>query len=151
MLVFKPSLVIGLALLATAAGGCQSAREMGGRLVRGPAVCTDRTVRIYFEAESADLIPEGRAVLTQAAKEARRCRVNGVEVVGLADATGAADANYQLSQKRAATVAGVLAESRLPAPQFVVSAVGQEGATTSDGELRPVRRRADIVLHLAPR
>ena len=38
----------------------------------------------------------------------------------------------------------------LPAAEFKITAVGEKGSTTADGRSRPLRRRADIVVHLAP-
>jgi outer membrane protein OmpA-like peptidoglycan-associated protein len=142
------SKILACAMLSLALGGCQSS----GGLPRAaaPSPCVDRTVQVYFEADSADLIPEGRAVLSQAAREARRCLVTAVEVVGLADAAGAPGANLELSKRRALAVGQALAASRLPAPQIALSAVGQAGAVTSEGDLRPVRRRADVILRLSP-
>ena len=37
----------------------------------------------------------------------------------------------------------------LPAGEFKVSAAGESGSATADGRSKPLRRRADIVLHLA--
>jgi outer membrane protein OmpA-like peptidoglycan-associated protein len=120
-------------------------------IVRGPTACGDRTVQVYFEPQSSDLTKEGRDVIAAAAQAARSCRVAGVEVVGLTDAQGAPEANLELSKKRAASVAAELRADGLPAAEFKVAAAGQTGAVTADGKAAPMRRRADIVLHLAGR
>lgn len=133
------------AALALALGGCQSPM-----LARAPA-CQDRTVQIYFETDSVEVTDEGRAVLAQAAAIPRRCQVDRVEVLGLADASGAADVNLELSKRRAQAVTAALAATGLPAAEFAVAAAGQAGAVTAEGAARPVRRRADVVLRLSPR
>ena len=48
------------------------------------------------------------------------------------------------------TLSVALASVGLPAGEFKITAVGQTGATTTDGRSKPLRRRADIVLHLSP-
>lgn len=146
-----------IAILLTAAaavvtlGGCSTVQNARARLVRAPARCVDQTVQIYFEPQSAELTHEGRLVIDQAASQARGCRVTGVDVLGLADAAGAPDANLELSKRRADAVAQALAANGLPAADFQIGAAGQVGAITADGRAAPLRRRADVTLHLAAR
>jgi outer membrane protein OmpA-like peptidoglycan-associated protein len=122
-----------------------------GQLVKAPAHCVDQAVQIYFDADSAELTREGRMVIHQAAGAAAGCRVASVEVIGLADAQGAPNANLELSKRRAAAVAAVLEADGLPAAEFKVGAAGQAGAVTPEGKAAPLRRRADVILHLAPK
>jgi outer membrane protein OmpA-like peptidoglycan-associated protein len=136
---------------ALAAGGCTTVKTMRARLVRAPSACVDQTVQVYFEPGSADLTPEGRAVIDAEARTARRCRVKAAEVLGLSDAIGPADANYELSRRRAGSVSAALAANGLPAADFRVGAAGQAGAITPDGTMAPLRRRVDVTLRLAPR
>jgi len=144
--------IFGTVLVAAVAlGGCQTVQTARARLVKAPPRCVDQTVQIYFAPEAAELTPEGRMVISQAASSARGCRVSGVEVLGLADAAGAPGANLELSRKRADSVAAALAANGLPAAEFKLAAAGQAGAVTADGAARPLRRRADVTLHLAPR
>lgn len=135
-----------LAAASLVVAGCASMTK-GGARARADA-CQDRTVQIYFEPDVAEVTPEGRAVLKAAARGARRCKVAAVEVVGLADAVGAADANLELSQRRAEAVAAALREVGLPAAAFQLAAAGEAGAVTRAGEARPLRRRADVLLRL---
>jgi len=137
----------GLAALTLA--GCGSLPAGRDKVVKAPKSCEDQTVQIYFEADSATVTKEGRAVLRQAAASAKGCRVQGVEVLGLADAVGAPDANLELSKRRADAVTAALAGAGLPAAEFNVAAAGQAGAVTAHGEARPLRRRADVTLRLA--
>jgi outer membrane protein OmpA-like peptidoglycan-associated protein len=129
--------------------GCASMGSMGHGPVRTPRACQDITVPIYFEPDAAAVTPDGRKVIAAAAQGARGCRVVSVSVVGLADAAGDPAANLELSRKRAASVAEALIKARLPAPTYDLTAAGQAGATTKDGQVQPVRRRADITLKLA--
>jgi outer membrane protein OmpA-like peptidoglycan-associated protein len=148
LLLARPLIAAGLLAGLAAACGTTSERT---RLVRTPTACADQTVQVYFEPQSAELTKEGRDVIAAAAAGARACRVAGVEVIGLADAAGAPGANLELSQRRAASVAGALKAEGLPAAEFKVAAAGQAGAVTASGQAQPMRRRADIVLHLAAR
>lgn len=136
--------------LLVAAGLCACATTPRQQVVRAPQPrCADQTVQVYFEPDSAELTAEGRAVIAAAATAARGCKVAGVDVTGLADAAGAAGANLDLSQKRAASVAAALKAAGLPAAEFKVAAAGQAGAVTAGGKTQPMRRRADIVLRLS--
>jgi len=47
-------------------------------------------------------------------------------------------------------VTAALSAAGLPAGEFKLSAAGEAGAVTSSGKARPLRRRVDVVLHLAP-
>ena len=134
-------LVMGLGACATMGG-----RE---RIVRTPNSCADQIVQIYFEPDSAEVTSEGRAVIVQAAASAKACKVSGVDVLGLADSAGAPDANLELSKRRAQSVSDALAKAGLPAAEFKLAAAGQAGSLSRDGEARPLRRRADVVLHLS--
>jgi outer membrane protein OmpA-like peptidoglycan-associated protein len=136
------ALVLGL-------GGCASMETMRGRIERTPRACQDITVPVYFEPDVATLTPDGRKVIDTAAAGARGCRVVSVSVVGLADAAGDPAANLELSRKRTAAVTEALIKAHLPAATFDLTAAGQAGAVTKGGQVQPVRRRADITLHLA--
>jgi outer membrane protein OmpA-like peptidoglycan-associated protein len=137
--------------MVLALGGCATRLTGRDRIVKTVPRCVDQTVQIYFEPESAEVTKEGRAVLRAAAAQSKPCKVASVDVLGLSDNTGGADANLDLSKRRAQSVTAALASVGLPAGEFKVAAAGQAGATTADGAAKPLRRRADVVLHLAPR
>ncbi|MDB5456403.1 MAG: flagellar motor protein MotB [Caulobacter sp.] len=113
------------------------------------ASCDDFSVSIYFERDSAAVTKEARSVLTGAGAMAKGCQVNSVRVVGLADAVGAPGANQTLSEQRAKAVTAALDRAGFKAVEFDVAAAGDSGATTRDGEARPLRRRADVRFDLA--
>jgi outer membrane protein OmpA-like peptidoglycan-associated protein len=140
------------ALGAAGMGLALAACATTGKVVKTQAACADQNVQIYFEPDSAEVTTEGRAVLRQAAALTKGCAVDKVDVLGLADAAGAPAANLQLSERRAQAVTAALTQAGLPKGDFAVAAAGQAGSLTAAGETRPLRRRADIVLHLsAPR
>ena len=141
-----------LIVVAVSAGllaGCATAGKTRDSIVKAAPACEDVTVQVYFEADSAEVTKEGKAVLGQAAGLAKGCTVDRVRVLGLADAVGAPDANLELSKKRAAAVTRALADTGLPAAEFDLAAAGQAGAVTTDGEARPLRRRADVTVELS--
>ncbi|RAK57703.1 OmpA family protein [Phenylobacterium deserti] len=145
------NLILLTAGLAVTLAGCSTVQNARERLVRAPVRCVDQTVQIYFEPDAAELTSEGRAVIKAASEGAAGCEVRSVEVVGLTDATGAPQANLELSRRRAQSVTAALAASGLPAAEFRVAAVGDAGAVTADGRAAPLRRRADVILRLQPR
>ena len=128
-----------------ALSGCQTWRESLTRDSR----CDLVSAEIYFEPDSADLGPEARGLIAATAQQAAGCTVDRVDVLGLADATGAPEPNLALSQARAATVAQALAEAGLPEAAFDTQAAGQLNAVRPDGVDRPMRRRVDIRLRLS--
>lgn len=144
----KTAMVICLAAV-TGLSACTTMRSARDRIVRAAPTCQDVTIPIYFEPDMAQLTPEGRRVIASQANQARRCRVEHVRVVGLADAAGDPAANLELSKARAATVTDALMKAGLPPAEFDLTAVGQAGSVTPDGKVQPVRRRADITLKLA--
>ena len=138
------------AVAAVSLSGCATVQSARMRLVKAPPRCVNQTVDIYFAAEQAELTPEGRMVINQAASQARGCKVAAVEVVGLADFGGAPAANLELSKRRAQSVTAALTAAGLPAADFKVGAAGQAGAVTADGRNAPLRRRAEVTLRLSP-
>jgi len=139
-----------VAVIALSLAACATVRIARDRIVRRAPICADQTVQIYFEPESAEVTKEGGAVLAAAAGNRRMCEVTAVEVVGLSSATGGADSNLELSRKRAQAVTAILVAQGLPSADFKLSAAGQAGATTDEGQARPLRRRVDVTLHQVP-
>jgi len=147
----KTQAILAMTLTGLAIAACSTVNPRD-RIVAAPPRCEDITVQIYFEPDSAQITKEGRAVLAQAASQAKTCRVDRVGVLGLADAVGAPAANLELSKRRAASVTAALAATGLPAAEFDLTAAGQSGAVTVGGDAQPLRRRADVTVELsAPR
>ena len=120
-------------------------------LVMGESPCMSGRFDVYFVENEARLTDAAEVVLKAAAQKAEGCDVRRVRVLGLADATGAADANMSLSQRRARVVAEALARAGMPAPAFELSAAGDAGAVTASGTDGPLRRRAEVVIEAGPR
>lgn len=138
----------GLAILGAAAvlSAC-AATPTGRAAIEKPAsFCQPSSVSLYFEPNSATVTREAAAVLRGAANQAKGCRIDGVRVVGLADAAGTSEVNLALSKTRAAAVAAALQRAGLPAAEFDVAAAGDAGAVNLQGEAAPLRRRVDIRL-----
>jgi peptidoglycan-associated lipoprotein len=141
--------VAGLTAMALAVlglGACSrvSGLETRARILSEPP-CTDFFFPIYFAGRSADLSAPARGVIANAGHHANGCTVSSVEVTGLADYNGPADANLTLSRARARTVADALQKAGLPGAEFHLSALGEDGAVRN-GKPEPLRRRADVYI-----
>jgi len=72
--------------------------------------------------------------------------VRELSLVGLADPTGAPEANLALSQKRADNVLAAFVHAGLPVPKYTLVAAGDKGAVTPSGAVEPVRRQVDATV-----
>jgi outer membrane protein OmpA-like peptidoglycan-associated protein len=140
------AMVIGLGL---ALAGCQTERPPAP-VIAPPPSCHDIDFSIYFEPGSAGITREAAQLISSARDRAQGCRVTGIVVVGLADAKGARGANLELSKARADSVSRFLAASGFSNVEFREGAAGAAGAATPAGAQKPLRRRADVAIHLAP-
>lgn len=132
-----------------AVAGCAEAPSRPKPIAAAPTpVCSDFNYPIYFEKGSDELTSQAKVVLASGMKEVRGCTVSKVEVLGLADADGPANRNLALSRRRAANVAKALEGFGLPAPVFDIEALGETGATTPGGSPLPLRRRAEVIIHV---
>lgn len=141
--------ITGAVLAAAFVAACSSLPGGRAAIETPRAVCQPISVSLYFEQNSAEVTDEARAVLRAAGARSTGCQVDGVRVVGLADAPGAPDANLALSQARAAAVTSALEAVGLRNATFDVAAVGDIGATTPSGAAAPLRRRADVAIALS--
>lgn len=141
----------GVALTGLAACGGGARYTERDQLVAEPTACAERRFDIYF-AEGQDRLTEpARALIGMTAAQLEGCAIQRVRVTGLADASGRADANQALSERRAAAVAQAFEAAGWPAPAFEVEAVGAEGATTAEGAREPLRRRTEVIVEAASR
>ena len=142
----------GLAMLgaATLLVACTTTAPQGRAAIEKPAVaCQPASVSLYFEPNSSEVTREAAAVLRGAADLAKGCRIDGVRVVGLADAAGTSADNLALSKARATAVTAALQRAGLPAAEFDVAAAGDAGAVNRQGEAAPLRRRVDVRLAIS--
>lgn len=141
----------GAAGMALALAGCSS---MGApsrdAVVAEPTVCAAKRFDIYFAEDQAQLTDAARTAIGLTATQLQGCRITTVRVLGLASATGDAQANQALSERRAITVAEALAAQGWPAPAFELAAAGDQGATTPSGAVEPLRRRTEVLVEAAP-
>jgi outer membrane protein OmpA-like peptidoglycan-associated protein len=147
----KRTIVIaGLAALATA--GCSWTPGMErSALVTEPSPCAAKRFEVYFAEGEARLTQPALQAIGLTATQLQGCAIQAVKVVGLADASGGAAANQDLSERRAVAVTEALVAAGWPTPAFEVTAVGDEGATTSGGANEPMRRRTEVLVEAAPR
>jgi len=138
-----------IVMLGVSLAGCQTAPKQQVPLVAPPVVCNDINFPIYFEPGSAGVTREAAQLISSARDRAQGCRVTGIVVVGLADAKGTRGANLELSKARADAVSRFLAASGFNNVEFREGAAGDSGAATSSGANKPLRRRADVSIHLA--
>lgn len=148
MTVFKTGVVA--AVIGLAAVGCAQTPKRSS-LVVGESGCQSGRFDVYFVENQARLTDAAQLLLNTAAEKARQCRVAKVRVLGLADATGASEANMTLSQQRARAVAQALTRAGMPAPVFEVAAAGDAGAVTPSGQDELLRRRTEVIVEVAPR
>jgi outer membrane protein OmpA-like peptidoglycan-associated protein len=142
----------GLALVSVAAllSACTSGPTGRAAIERPAAACQPASVSLYFENNSTEVTREAAAVLRGAQTQARGCRIDGVRVVGLADAAGTSADNLALSKARAMAVTQALQRAGLPAAEFDVAASGDAGAVNRQGEAAPLRRRVDVMIAISP-
>jgi peptidoglycan-associated lipoprotein len=142
----------GMAVLAgaLALGACATPMRRD-EIVTSGSPCMPVRFDIYFRENEARLTDAAGQAIAAAAGVLQTCEVRSVQVLGLADATGASEANLSLSQRRARTVAQALTAAGLPAPAFDVTAAGDAGATTAGGAAEPLRRRTEVVVDAHPR
>lgn len=144
-------------LLAAAVGAVGlSACSMGPRfmdrdaLVATPSACAAKRFDVYFNENQDRLTNAALEAIGLTATQLQGCRITSVKVLGLASATGAADANQDLSERRALAVAEALTAAGWPAPAFELAAAGDAGATTADGVQEPLRRRTEVLVEATP-
>ena len=102
---------------------------------------------VFFEFDRADLTPEGRQVVQQAATASKTNNVVRLEVTGHADRSGSDAYNQRLSQRRAETVRTELVRNGVREADIAVFAKGEREplVPTPDGVREPQNRRVEIV------
>ena len=103
---------------------------------------------IYFDLDTASLVPGSESEITRAAAAARRSGAAMVRVTGHADRSGPAGHNMELSRARAEEVVRALRRLGLPEIGVATQAYGEEKplVPTKDGAPEPRNRRVEIEL-----
>ncbi len=144
-------LVGGLVAVGLTAAGCNLAPTLNrSDIVAEPSACQAKRFEVYFAEGEARLTDVARQAIGLTATQLQGCRIDKVQVIGLADASGGASANQTLSERRAIAVAEALEAAGWPAPAFDIGGVGAEGATTA-GVNEPMRRRTEVLVEASPR
>ncbi len=129
---------------AMALGGCASVGQMRDRAF---SPCRhDTTVTLYFDTGQDTVTDIGQQIVAATAKRLSACKVREIRLLGLADASGSAQANLDLSKRRAESVLHAFVVAGLPVPKYTLVAAGDKGAVNAEGAAEPVRRRVDVVV-----
>ena len=136
--------------LSAALAGCATGTPHHGPLITAPANCIDIHFPIYFEEGSASVTPQADRLIVDAQRRSTGCTVTRIDVLGLADAPGGPAANLELSQRRAMAVSDALGHHGFQQALVQQGAAGDIGALAPSGAARPLRRRANVTIHLAP-
>lgn len=120
--------------------------DMERRLIATGSI---RLENIYFETNSARLLPESAASLDEAGEVLEKFRDLKIEVEGHTDTRGAAMHNLRLSQARAETVREYLLEHfHLGADHFVAKGYGETRPETRERNEEELLRNRRVVLRV---
>ena len=113
-----------------------------------PAAVMAKNFIVFFDFDRADLTPQSRATIKQAADASKTGGVQRVGVTGHADKSGPDAYNMALSLRRANNVKDELVRDGVPAASIVVVGRGESQplVPTADGVREPQNRRVEIVL-----
>lgn len=134
-------LIAAMSVLGLAA--CVSAPEAPAGF--DPTACYERSFNVYFEQQEAELNAAAREAISTVQDELRGCRIDGVRVLGLAEADGATTANFELSRQRALFIEDFMERDPAWRDKIETLAAGEAGAVTEDGPT-PMRRVARITV-----
>jgi OmpA-OmpF porin, OOP family len=110
---------------------------------------TIRLENIYFETNSARLLPESEASLNEAGEVLEKFRDLRIEVEGHTDTRGAAPHNLRLSQARAETVRAYLLDRyHLAGDHFVARGYGETRPETRERNDEELLRNRRVVLRV---
>jgi OOP family OmpA-OmpF porin len=107
-----------------------------------------RPIEVYFEFDRATLTPDARAVVDQAAQNAKQGRATRIVATGHTDTVGRNGYNQQLSIRRANAVRAALIADGIAASDIETSGVGKNdlAVPTADNVNEPRNRRVEIII-----
>ncbi|MGV3580372.1 OmpA family protein [Brevundimonas sp.] len=143
------SVMLAAGAAAVGLAGCSTTPSRDA-LVAEPSACAAKRFDVYFAEDQAQLTDAARTAIGLTATQLQGCQIRTVRVLGLASATGSAEANQSLSEQRALAVAEALVAAGWPTPAFELEAAGDQGATTPTGVAEPLRRRTEVLVDAAP-
>ncbi len=106
--------------------------------------------QVYFATGSYELDDAAKEVLDGIVTHEETQVIKGVKVAGFTDAVGSDEANYELSKKRALTVARYLRDFGINASVVKLSAFGEDRAVASNETVkgRKLNRRVELKVYL---
>jgi OOP family OmpA-OmpF porin len=118
--------------------------EMERQLVEGGRI---RLENVYFETNSANLLPESEATLNEAGRTLEKFPNLRIEVQGHTDTRGSAAHNLRLSQARSESVRRYLLEHfQLGADRYVANGYGETQPETQERNDEELLRNRRVVL-----
>ncbi len=108
--------------------------------------------QVFFAFDSAELDPQARQTVREAADDWRRTGSAQISLVGHTDTSGTSDYNLRLSERRAEAVQSALIAEGVPATSITTTGVGQNDllVPTGDGVREPENRRVEIFVPQPP-
>jgi hypothetical protein len=145
-------LLMGVSLLALAVPVAQAQQSTDGSTVATPGQVVPGTFLVFFGFDEAELTPEARQVVADAAREYQSGGTARITVTGHTDTVGSEAYNQALSERRAESVAAELVRLGVPAGEIVTLGRGESDllVPTGDEVREPQNRRVEIVLPGAP-
>ena len=137
---------IKVALMCALLSACASteAAKVAAPAPSAPTHCNAQQLVFYFGSWETALNDVAQKEISLVQTKLAGCSIDAVRIVGMAGAPGDVAANIEVSRKRAETVADALAAGGWPRDRFQLEVRGEDGATTSDGLEKPMRRRAEV-------
>jgi outer membrane protein OmpA-like peptidoglycan-associated protein len=113
-----------------------------------PAPVEARPYEVYFDFDSSRLTSDGRAVVDQAANNAKKGQTTHIMVTGHTDTVGTSSYNQVLSVKRADAVRAALIADGISKDEIQTSGVGKNdlAVPTADNINEPRNRRVEVVI-----
>ena len=109
-----------------------------------------QTYTVYFNTGQSVLLPEGEATVSQAAAAFKQ-GATAVAVRGHTDTVGNAEANLQLSLRRAASVKDSLQRNGVPPSVILTGGVGEEHLPVPTADQIPERRNRSVDIAISRR
>jgi outer membrane protein OmpA-like peptidoglycan-associated protein len=105
-----------------------------------------QTFTTCFDLDRADITPDGRRIIEQAAANARAGNASRITVVGHADTSGSSVHNDRLSAQRAEAVRQALIAAGVPAGAIEARGVGETNlAVPTPDQMREPRNRCVVI------
>lgn len=113
-----------------------------------PVVAGPSSYLLFFDWARAEIPPEARGIVADAAANIQAGDVETVVVTGFADTSGSAKANQRLSERRAQAVRDALVAQGVPAAIIVTQGRGEDEliVPTGGNQREPQNRRVRIDL-----